>query len=334
MKKFLLLSSIFALPLYGVIAYYCCFFPHEKVMGEMGITAEIPFGKEYSLLMSQHNLQGNRTVPYTKAKGRCRIFSFGDSFCNGGIVGFQNYVGHLLADSVLNIQGGTYVPGQKAAGLLQSGFFDTDTPKLVIVESVERYLIEYLCNIDFNKSISGEELVVKEPQQATQQKSGVTLDRIFRWVTNRTGLRTPIRKIDLNINAFSHNEMGRELYFYQRDLWFDIPANRIERAKTNLISLRNKFAERGIPFIFIIAADKYDVYRKFAVNNPYPENHLLDYFSDLSDENWFINTKELLQSKVQEGYKDVYRIDDTHWSYLGHQMVAEEVVRRYRASGK
>jgi hypothetical protein len=326
MKKFLLLSLIFAIPFYGVVAYYCLIFNHKEISGDFGAIAEIPFGKAYDQFLAKNYLPECYTIAYNKSKKEYPYCSAGDSFSAGGITGFQNYVGHLQNDSILLLSGGL----PQAVGLLNTGFFKEHNTKWVVLEAVERYWIRYLSTLDFDRKMQIEEKIIDEniPVEINQ-KNKITLSRIFRWVTNRLGIRTPVRKATLRIDAFSHETMSKELYFYQEDLLMDSP-QAIELAKSNLIKLNDIFTKQDITFVFVMAADKYDVYSSFIENNPYPENHVLDYFKDLSDEVWFINTKELLLPHIQAGCKDVYKINDSHWSYIGHQLVAEEIIKRYQ----
>ena len=76
----------------------------------------------------------------------------------------------------------------------------------------------------------------------------------------------------------------------------------------------------------MIAVDKYDVYEPFIVGK-HKKNHLLEYFPSNDS---IINTKEVLLPYIQSGVKDVYRIDDTHWSPIGSKIIGEEMAKRIR----
>ncbi|GHV09619.1 hypothetical protein FACS1894162_0550 [Bacteroidia bacterium] len=303
--------------------------------GDLGRLGEIPFGREYGRALINNYLSDNYTVNYTNDKNyrNYTIFSFGDSFSNAGIIGYQNYIGHILGDSVLNVR------NNDAVGLLNAGFFDAKKTKFVVIQHVERYFIGALLHLDFDKISSTKGEVLENSFEKRPIADGDTIGyrafnfgRISNWVKFKIGC-TKVKEAQLGINAFSHKERGNKLYFYKDDLDFArYQPHEIEQAKANLIRLHEKFAEKGVRLICVVAADKYDVHSEFIVNNPYPENHTLDYFSDLSQENWFLNTKNLLQPKVREGCLDVYMINDTHWSYIGHQLVAEEIVRRMSSS--
>ena len=86
--------------------------------------------------------------------------------------------------------------------------------------------------------------------------------------------------------------------------------------------------EKHIQLFYVIAADKYDVYQDFAIDNPYPRKTLLDSFSQFESNPYFVNTRPLLYTKAKEGVVDLYYADDTHWSPVGAKIVAEEIARR------
>ncbi|GHT48555.1 hypothetical protein AGMMS49982_00030 [Bacteroidia bacterium] len=310
--------------------------------GDLGRMGEIPFDRDYGRTLINNYLSNNYTVNYTNDKNyrNYTIFSFGDSFSDAEIAGYQNYIGHILGDSVLNVRKSGVDAARLAVGLLNAGFFDAKKTKFVVIQRVERHLIDALLHLDFDKISSKGEVTensfAKRPiaDGDTIGYRAFNFGRISNWVKLKIGW-TKVKEAQLGINAFSQKERGNKLYFYQDDLNFArYQPHEIEQAKANLIRLHEKFAEKGVCLIYVVAADKYDVYSEFIVNNPYPENHTLDYFSDLSQENWFLNTKDLLQPKVREGCLDVYKINDTHWSYIGHRLVAEEIVRRMSCATK
>ena len=76
--------------------------------------------------------------------------------------------------------------------------------------------------------------------------------------------------------------------------------------------------------IFLIAADKYDVYRPFMADNSLPIDITTDALSNIFDV-CVINTKWMLQEMVRNGEKDVYMVNDTHWSYKASEAVAKKL---------
>ncbi len=107
---------------------------------------------------------------------------------------------------------------------------------------------------------------------------------------------------------------------------------RHRKSLRNLILLNNKLLEKGIKMIFLIAADKYDVYRPFTADNSLPIDTTTDEFSNLPNI-CVINTKPILIEMVRNGEKDIYMVNDTHWSYKASEAVAEEIARKIELLG-
>ena len=72
----------------------------------------------------------------------------------------------------------------------------------------------------------------------------------------------------------------------------------------------------------MIAADKYDVYEKYTNNNSFPVCHLLEYFDSIDKNCCVINTKIIFEPLLDAGEKDIYKMNDSHWSVTGHKIVA------------
>jgi hypothetical protein len=337
MKKFLLLSSIVVLPFYAIVAYCFIFYKTNVFAGDLAYLGAIPFDMEYEKMLAKNYLPVTYTVNYTLdiQQNKYAIFSIGDSFSQCGISGYQNYVGYILRDSVMNIEYPRNIcKVQAAIALVNSGFFDETHTKFVVVECVERGFINALLQINFD-SITNIKIKSEERFSAQNDINKLTMDRIMSWCKNKMNINIntnqTVRTLTLNIEAFSYPGKECNLYFINEDLHFTkLRPEQIKQAKANLIKIHELFAAHGITFFYVVAADKYDVYSSFVTNNPYQENHTLDYFADLSNKKWFINTKELLLPLIQAGTKDVYKINDTHWSYIAHQKVAEEIVKRYQ----
>ena len=100
----------------------------------------------------------------------------------------------------------------------------------------------------------------------------------------------------------------------------------IEKAKENLVILNRKFSEKGIKMIFLLAADKYDVYRPFMTDDTLPVDTTTEELSKIPNV-CVMDTKPLLQEMVRNGEQDVYMLHDTHWSYKGSEAVARELFR-------
>ena len=81
--------------------------------------------------------------------------------------------------------------------------------------------------------------------------------------------------------------------------------------------------------MYLIVGDKYDVYEPFIIDK-HPHNPTLD---NCPEEPWVINTKPMLQENARKGVKDIFRINDTHWSPIGAKLVADYLKIKYDIPG-
>ncbi|MDR0559819.1 MAG: hypothetical protein LBG92_06585 [Prevotellaceae bacterium] len=302
--------------------------------GDIGKLGQISFGKEYNECLKQSYLQDNFVkntliVSYDKLKTDSKILTIGDSFSQMKICGYQNYLGHLLNDSIINIainatQFTTSI--NFAISLLNNGIIDSSNCQILILEQVDRNLISNLCKIDFDRQYKLPYNTEKQNNKNTNKNS--QLYALCSWIRLQVNFKNPVVRFNLKRDYFSHNRYSHTLFIYQDDFMFkNVQPSDIEKAKENLILLNRKFSEKGIKMIFMIAADKYDVYRPFIMeNSSLPIDITTDGLSNLHDI-CIINTKPILQEIVRRGEKDVYMVNDTHWSYKAHSEVAQKLAR-------
>ena len=93
-----------------------------------------------------------------------------------------------------------------------------------------------------------------------------------------------------------------------------------------------KAQEKGVNLVILIACDKYDLYQDFIVDNTYPRKTLAD-----DVEQWtapqrqhFVYAKPLLLPRIQQGVKDVFLFNDTHWSPASSRVIAAEIIKKLK----
>ena len=338
MKKFIIKALFYFIPFICVYSGYKII--HEYyISGDIGKLGQIPFGKSYNKNLKQNYLteklvKDTLIVSYEKflPSKTLKIFTIGDSFSQLSIFGYQNYLAHILADSITNIKSEIFWQSlETSIALLNSGIIDSANCQILILQKVDRSVISSLCNIDF-------ELLYELPQNNENQKNknvdnSAELYNLFSWIRLQFGYDSPIFRHNLKQDCFTHSYFSHKLYRYIDDFNFkQTKPEDIEKAKENLILLNKKFAEKGIKMIFLIASDKYDVYRPFMTDDSLPIDTTTDGLSSLPDV-CVINTKPILQEMVRNGEKDVYMVNDTHWSYKASEAVAEEIARKIELLG-
>ncbi len=202
---------------------------------------------------------------------------------------------------------------------------------IVIIESVERGLISRLSaplhdEEYWDTYIEG--LHKADSIQIPKKKDKDWLAETTVFLRFRMGRDCPTHKFQLSKPCFSHSRYSSDLYSYFEDEE-NIHPNLslvIPQMQSTLDSLFLMARQHNIILFYMIAADKYDVYEPF-IEEKHKKNHLLEYFPSNDS---IINTKEVLLPYIQSGVKDVYRLDDTHWSPVGSKIVGEEVANRIR----
>jgi len=123
-------------------------------------------------------------------------------------------------------------------------------------------------------------------------------------------------------------KISNELLFYHKDLKnLKLETkNSIELLNKNFNLLADELSKKGIKLIFMPAVDKYNLYRPYIVSNTYKESIFFEYLETLPKEYIFINTKEILSKELEKGVKDIYHVDDTHWSYKASEAIIESEI--------
>ena len=124
------------------------------------------------------------------------------------------------------------------------------------------------------------------------------------------------------------------LYFYNDDvkMGLDVTAAKRKAIVNNYDELISMAREKGVNLVIVVACDKYDMYQDFIIDNPYPAKTLNE---DL--EQWmapemdrFVMAKRVLHPLVEQGVKDVYLFNDTHWSPASSRLIAREVINKLK----
>lgn len=339
MRRFLIKISYTILPLW--LVFVCAglvykYHIYPNLSGDLGRLGKLAFGHEYKQALDSNLLKecwvddfnGRWTKGY-------KIVTIGDSFSQQGKAGYQNYLGFLLKSKVLNIRPAEGVfPEQLALSLLRTGRLKEMSPQVVVVETVERHWVKSLFALDFTGCPAAAEAgkqIYRKKHTAVPKSADCLYETIY-WMRLRLGIDDPVKKLELNRDLFSN--FDDDLYFYFADLQ-RTSMKKKERKKVYAVldSLKQEFRQQGIHFVYVVAADKYDVYQPFVKDNIYPSSTQLDSLPDVYTPSYFINTVKILRPLVQRGVKDVYLATDSHWSYIASEAVAWEIASLLHRTG-
>jgi hypothetical protein len=288
-----------------------------------------------------------------------KLMTIGDSFSEQNKNGYKNYLSHNF--DVLHID--RFISGnpvQTLINLINGDFFDNFKVEYVILQNVERHIID---NVD---SISiGSKFMLPEIDSLikTHNPHNPDVDDDFSYVFfSRLTLEFPlyylpnyfIKKNYLSNRAVHNYEIyskslfsnnSNKLLFYQGDL-LSVKKNNLVENIQKLNSILNQISrnleKRNIKLIVLPAPDKYDLYYDYIINKNTLPKPLFYSKMKLFDKHYiYIDCKEVL-SKYLNNIKDIYYYDDTHWSPIGAKIIADKIkdeiiindeARRLKAGG-
>lgn len=271
------------------------------------------------------------------------VLTVGDSFSNGQGGGknryYQDYIASLQHLSVLNL--GMFSqndgPVTTLIALLNSSYLDRIKPRIVLLQSVERFAMERLGHeLRFDGSWTARDIT---RFYATHRESSDYLPPVsFINTANMKYLYynllyrftdSPTRKVIARKLAkpFFSVPLASTLLFWHDDVR-NIPRqtpDALARTNANLNRLADLLAQRGITLYFMPVVDKYDLYCDYIIDNPYPRSHFFEELRRFPKRYVLIDTKAILGEAVQRGEKDIYYADDTHWSWKASEMIFTRV---------
>ena len=269
----------------------------------------------------------------------CDVVVIGDSFSHGGGVGKQgDYVNALAHDSgcrvVLFTPGGNAQesPVQMAFDALRLGVIDSSRIRNLVVQEVERYIVSRHCGFATNHTampcpVSKQEVAAKHPDPSP-------LLRVKDYVFYHFFGANPIYKAQLARPMFGGKNPST-LYFYKDDVEMGVdvtPAQRqaVGDSYRQLITLAQ---DKGVNIVLLIACDKYDLYQDYIIDNPYPAKTLnedIRSWMQPADLEHFVFSKQVLHPLVEQGIKDVYLFNDTHWSPASSRLIAAAIIPKLK----
>ena len=338
--KFLAATALFFIP-----AIVFRFQVADKTSGDIGELGMIPFGKEKDRLGVSSDkreiVPEANVVNVFNPDELCRYstVTIGDSFSQFGRNGYQYSLSSRLGSTVANfICYPSFNVLKNYLFLLNNGYF-TDQ-QTVILESVERSLIGRFSRLDSlesyrdlpkrgNSVSSHKEASSDEAVSFNDEKTKKPfLNSYFSWIRLSVGYRNPIRHFSLTKDCFTHDRFSRTLYVYNSEkardgdlLWEGIREEDFQKAACNMKKMIDYSEQKGIHLIILIACDKYDAYEPW-IKDIHKVNPTLD--SIPQDKRIFVS-RECLRKAIGQGTKDVYKVNDTHWSVVGADIVGNSL---------
>ncbi len=319
MRRFLLkflIPFVVFFTLFGIYKFYIV----SECTGDLGRLGYILFGKECGGVdcvpwYNRPNMPADCSVDVylEDSLALFPVITLGDSFCQQKENGWQRRLGHLLGCTVANYP-------YANIGLAPHVFFDLCNAgylhrgQTVIVETVERNALVRFNNLPSNdKQLTDTYIPVKE----------TSLNRFLTWVRSIITHNHPgVLRYKLNRFLFSHTQYPDQLFVHKEDLnfRFDKDEEYIE-LDTVMCRLTRLADSLNIRLIFMIAADKYDCYSPWIIDD-HPFNPSMSRIPDYPN---VFKTLPCLRESVENGVRDVYKVNDSHWSIVGADIVADRL---------
>jgi len=340
---FIILGVLFTVVLYNAVVWQLC----TRSLLERGEDGVIPndLARMGYLSGYTHPRRNVDDLPRRHRElvdykgGAIDVVTVGDSFSQGSANGpnrfYQDYLATLSEVSVLNV---SVYPGSRSQVetvilLANSGFLDKVRPRFLLLEIVERNCYKYTGPLDWGKTEGPSRLRQSYADRAAAAEAfdearelspvGFFNTGNFKWLLYNVLYRfapdayvSKTCKVKLDRPHFS-GERGESLLFLRKDI------TKVQKAEPstlrafndNLNRLAELLRARGIELVFMPAPDKYTLYSPYIVDNPYPPSRFFELLRPLPKAYRFIDTEAILAAEIARGEKDVYYLDDTHWSW-------------------
>ncbi len=299
------------------------------------------------LVGSKHYRNPETTLPRTHLENKqyhgqhIDVLTIGDSFSNVKNNGrdplYQSWIASLYNLDVLNMQPINANMLQTVIMMVNSGYLDRIKPRFIIIETVERHcILLYYKKVDLKANMPYQDidehfrtaqLVSNNPAKSfinTGNFMFLINSILYKYSDN--AFFSDVYAMDLNTSLFSVIN-DRRLLFYKDDLHYLPLASKenVRALNDTLNGVAELLLKKGITLYFMPAADKYNIYTDYIVNNPYPQSTFFELLRPVPKKYTFVDTKAILSQAVKEGEKDIYYVDDTHWSWQASKLIAESM---------
>lgn len=347
MKKFLTIISYTVLPVWLVLVGFAAYlWMTNDNSGDLMRLGLIDGGAEYTDSIS------SRLLPEVYYEGQdndsllrldtCSVLVVGDSFSHGGGVGkpgdYVNYLAHESGRRVVVFTPDDPTlgsPMQLAYDLLNLGVIDSTNCPNLVVQEVERYLVDRHCKLDTTHTSIPRPLADQQDQTSISRdkQEYSPLLRVKDYVFYHFLGANPIYTARLSRPLFGGKEPDK-LYFYNDDvkMGFNITPRQRELVVSCFKKVIDLAHKRGVNLTILIAADKYDMYQDFITDNDFPVKTLNEDIAQWmnDDRDCLLFSKDVLHPLLEQGVKDVYLYNDTHWSPASSRLIAVAIIKRLK----
>jgi hypothetical protein len=346
MKHFITKAIYFILPYFILFFLMIFFYPLEK--GDLLRIGYLPeINKFYKANFERYLLD---TIYYEEIKDlnyenkEYDFIVFGDSFSDQLEFGYKNHI--AKKHKLLNVDGKISAnPIEKLSLFLNGDFFKKVKTKYVILESVERDIVQRSLNfnkvssvnIDSIESIYGNEQNIQDKERGynffSNQTFLFTYNTIKFFLLDNSSFENSVSKVKLNKKLFNYG-FGDELLYYNIDydnLKYNNKFSDVCKLNRELNILADKLDKFGVKLVVLPCPDKYDIYYDFISNKRYMIKPIFfDLMSRTNKRYLYVNSKNILKFHLNEEVQDLYFFDDTHWSPKATRIIADSLLKQIK----
>lgn len=276
------------------------------------------------------------------------LLTVGDSFSQGAAGGRNRYYQDFLATgldwTVLNLQRypGTANDIETIALLANSGFLQRAGIRYVLLEATQRRAVTRLSRpVDMDLRIDGETIGASYGFgdgssggfRFNLPGTGFINDGNFKFLlytllyrVHDCALLSATCRVSLRSARFSIGS-GREMLFYRKDtgaIRHHTPEN-IAAMNDRLNALAARLKPIGVTLLFMPAVSKFDLYRDDFVDDSYPRDPFFDLLRRQQRDYLLVDTKAILSQGLEDGERDIFYVDDTHWGPAASRRIAAAI---------
>jgi len=342
MKKFLYKVTCFLLPVLCLCIFtWLCYVVNKGDLLRIGYIKDVPeyrkvFGKE----LSRPRVYKRLTDIDFNVQQHFDVLTIGDSFSEQQGFSYINYLADNPSLSIVHYNGDLHDNAiQELYSLCNGDFFDKVQVRYVVLQCVERELLNISEGIDANAQLLTKTLLHKIAARKSNVEQDDETDALFTdrnvifplynvlYYFNDHAFYSDTYKVATDLKLFSVER--KELLFFGEDLRNASKNNKPGAATTVNLALERlsaKLSQKNVTLIVLPSPDKYDFYfDNILEKDRYIKPEILDRIGALPKSYQYVDSRRVLRGA---GGKDIYFYDDTHWSPWASQRIAVDLAHR------
>ena len=337
MKRFIFKTSFFLIP-FALLYFITLFFYSDTESPDLIRMGYIPnIYKNYRAKFSLNVDEKFEKLSNHKKKSY-KVMTIGNSFSEQAGFGYKN----MLADhfSVLHLDRiFSENPIQTLIYFANGDFFDNYNVEYVILQNVERQIVERINNIELkdklmlsqidstilNHKIKNEDCSYKFFSTNTVEFPLHYLPKFFFKKNYLSNKKT--YNVELNTTSLFSNKSSKLLFFSQdiRNVEKNNTKEKVDSLNWVLNIIALKLRQKNIKLIVLPSPDKYDFYYDYiAEKKEFKKPIFFDLMKAEKKEYIYIDSKEILTSNLKKE-QDIYFYDDTHWSPIASKIIVDRI---------